>query len=147
MDYHRPRPPSPTRKPLSERINLRLIVFLLVVALPFLWCLWMIVDQRIIVNEGDYYAVDLKGMGNFPFDAAATPRTAIPKEVRELNGKKVQFEGEMYAPEQASDRREAVPARLLDRRVLHGRPAEGAGAGVRVRPPEQDACPTTAAGR
>jgi hypothetical protein len=101
VDYSA-RPPV-ARKPLSERVNVRLIVFLLIAALPFAWCLWLIVDNRMIVNEGDYYAVDLKGMGNFPFDARRDSVEAIPKEVRDLNGKKVRFEGEMYAPDQASD--------------------------------------------
>ena len=103
VDYSAPPRPPVARKPLSERINVRLIVFLLIAALPFAWCLWLIVDNRMIVNEGDYYAVDLKGMGNFPFDARLDTAEAIPKEVRELNGKKVRFEGEMFAPGQASD--------------------------------------------
>lgn len=91
-------------RPLSERVNLRLVVFLALVALPFAWCLWIILDQRMIVNHGDYYAVDLKAMGNFPLDAKRDNEAVIPKDVRGLNGKKVKFEGEMYAPGQASNR-------------------------------------------
>jgi hypothetical protein len=94
---------SKTRMALSERINLRLIVILLLVAVPFLWCLWTIVDQRIIVKEGDYYAVDLKGMGNFPMDPLRDGEEVIPKEVRELDGKKVKFQGEMYGPNSAAN--------------------------------------------
>ena len=99
LDYS---PPRPVSRPLSERVNLRLVVFLVLVSLPFLWCLWLILDQRVIVNRGDYYEVDLKGMGNFAFDARHDSADKIPAEVRELDGKKVMFEGEMYAPNEAS---------------------------------------------
>ena len=102
LDYSPPRPAN--RLPLRERINVRLIVFLVLVTLPFIWCLWIILDQRTIINRGDYYEVDLKAMGNFPFDAKRDTAEAIPKEVRELDGKKVVFEGEMYAPDQAASR-------------------------------------------
>jgi hypothetical protein len=101
LDYS---PSRTNRLPLRERINVRLIVFLVLVTLPFLWCLWMILDQRTIINRGDYYEVDLKAMGNFPFDAKRDTAEVIPAEVRELDGKKVVFEGEMYAPDQASSR-------------------------------------------
>ena len=101
LDYSATRPAA---RPLSERVNVRLIVFLALVALPFIWCLWVILDQRMIVNHGDYYAVDLKAMGNFPLDPKRDTEAVIPKEVRALDGKKVRFEGEMYAPGQASTR-------------------------------------------
>lgn len=105
LDYSPPR--AVARPPLSERVNVRLIVFLVLVTLPFLWCLWMILDPRTIINRGDYYEVDLKAMGNFPFDAQRDTAEAIPAEVRELDGKKVMFEGEMYAPDQAASRVQA----------------------------------------
>jgi hypothetical protein len=89
-------------KPLSERFNFRLIGFLLVVALPFVWVLWTIFGQSTIVNRGDYYEVDLKAMGNFPLDPVRDTAAVIPAEVRALHGKKVRFEGEMYAPDQAA---------------------------------------------
>ena len=89
-------------KPLSERINFRLVGFLGAVGLLFLWALWTILDPRIAVKEGDYYAVDLKGMGNFPMDAKRDGEEVIPKDVRDLNGKKVKFEGEMFAPNSAA---------------------------------------------
>jgi hypothetical protein len=95
IDYSTRRPAT---KPLSERINLRLIIFLTVIAIPFAWIIWLVADQRIIVQHGDYFDVDLKGMGNFPFDATRDGAEAIPKDVRALNGKKVRFQGEMFAP-------------------------------------------------
>ena len=99
LDYTSARPQT---RPLSERVNFRLIGFLAVIGALFGWVLWTVLDQRIAVKHGDYYFVDLKGMGNFPFDAVRDTEAAIPKEVRELNGKKVKFYGEMFAPGQAS---------------------------------------------
>ena len=98
LDYSATRPAG---KPLSERFNFRLVGFLLVVTLPFVWVLWMIFGQQTIVNRGDYYEVDLKAMGNFPLNPTRDTDAVIPAEVRALNGKKVRFEGEMYAPDQA----------------------------------------------
>jgi hypothetical protein len=89
-------------KPLSERINFRIVIFLSVLALVFGWVLWQILDTRIAVKDGDYLFVDLKGMGNFPFDAQRDGPEVIPKEVRELDGKKVKFNGEMFAPDSSS---------------------------------------------
>ena len=101
LDYSSPKTKS-AAKPLSERLNLRLWIFLAVIAVPFLWAMWTIFGDNMITNHGDYYAVDLKGMGNFPFDAKRDTEKMIPKEVLALDGKKVRFEGEMYAPNEAS---------------------------------------------
>src|SRR5687767_10079326 len=94
--------PSPTRS-LGERINLRMVVFLGVLAAGFLALLWMIINPKNIAWEGNYYAVDLKWMGNFPFNASRDDERAIPPDVLGLNGKKVKFEGEMFAPNGARD--------------------------------------------
>jgi hypothetical protein len=94
----------PVARPLSERINFRLIAFLVIVALPFLWFLWTVLDARTIVKRGDYYDVDLKAMGNFPMDPVRDTVAVVPPEVRALDGKKVRFEGEMFAPDEASMR-------------------------------------------
>ena len=99
LDYSAARPAG---RPLSERFNFRLIGFLLVVTLPFIWVLWTIFGQQTIVNRGDYYEVDLKAMGNFPLDPVRDTAAVIPPEVRALDGKKVRFEGEMYAPNEAA---------------------------------------------
>ena len=99
LDYTSHRTPA---RPLSERFNFRLIGFLLVASLPFVWMFWAVLDQRTIVNRGDYYEVDLKAMGNFPLDPVRDTAAVIPAEVRALHGKKVRFEGEMYAPNEAA---------------------------------------------
>jgi hypothetical protein len=101
LDYSAPKT-KPAARPLSERLNLRLWLFLGIIALPFLWAMWMIFGADTITRHGDYYAVDLKGMGNFVFDAKRDTEKAIPKEVLALDGKKVRFEGEMYAPNAAT---------------------------------------------
>ena len=101
LDYSPPKT-KPAARPLSERLNLRLWIFLAIVAVPFGWAMWMVFGQDVITKHGDYYAVDLKGMGNFPFDARRDDERVIPKDVRALDGKKVRFEGEMYAPSEAS---------------------------------------------
>jgi hypothetical protein len=101
LDYSPPKT-KPAAKPLSERLNLRLWIFLLVIAIPFAWVFWTIFGQSMISKHGDYYAVDLKAMGFFPFDAKRDDERAIPKDVLALNGKKVYFEGQMYAPSEAS---------------------------------------------
>ena len=101
LDYSPPKT-KPAARPLSERLNLRLWIFLAIIAIPFLWAMWLIFGADTITKHGDYYAVDLKGMGNFPFDSKRDTEKAIPKDVLALNGKKVVFEGEMYAPNEAS---------------------------------------------
>jgi hypothetical protein len=102
INYSAPHRPA-ARPPLSERLNLRLLVFLAIVAIPFIWVAWLIINPRMIVKEGDYYFVDLKAMGNFPFDSKRDTIDAVPREVRELDGKKVKFDGEMYAPSAATN--------------------------------------------
>ena len=101
LDYSAARPVS---RPLSERFNFRLVGFLAVVALPFVWILWTIFGQSTIVNRGDYYEVDLKAMGNFPLDPVRDTVAVVPPEVRDLHGKKVRFDGEMYAPNEAASK-------------------------------------------
>src|SRR4051812_19818970 len=101
LDYSPPKT-KPAAKPLSERLNLRLWIFLAIIAIPFLWAMWTIFGADTITNRGDYFDVELKGMGNFPFDAKRDTEKAIPKDVLALDGKKVHSEGEMYAPSEAS---------------------------------------------
>src|SRR5688572_6497217 len=101
LDYSTHRPPA---RPLSERFNFRLIGFLLVVGVPFAWMLWAVFGQQTVVNRGDYYDVDLKAMGNFPFDPVRDTTAVIPKEILALDGKRVRFDGEMYAPGEAASR-------------------------------------------
>jgi len=97
----------PARRP---RINLRLVILLGILALPFLYFAYVIVDQALtggVSKSGDVYSVDLKSLGSFPFDPVQDDDTSIPARWRELNGKKVALVGEMYAGGSAAPR---VPA-------------------------------------
>ena len=81
------------------RVNLRLVMVLALVALPFLYFGYVIVDQALhkgVVNRGNYYDVDLKSLGYFPFDPAKDDVNDIPKQWRDLDGKRVALVGEMY---------------------------------------------------
>jgi hypothetical protein len=53
------------------------------------------VIQGGVVNEGDYYQVELKAMSNFEMDQRAGTLADIPERFRNLNGKKVLLEGEI----------------------------------------------------
>lgn len=89
--------PAPSRRP---PVNLRLVVLLGVLALPFLYFAYVIVDQAMtggIKDRGTYYEVDLKSLGNFPFDAMQDDLSSVPEQWRKLDGKKVMLTGEMYA--------------------------------------------------
>ena len=95
-----------SKKPARSRFNLRLIVLLALVAAPFLYFGYIIIDQSLnggVTKRGDYYDVDLKSLGYFPFDAAKDDISNVPSRWRELDGKRVALQGEMYAPEAAGD--------------------------------------------
>jgi hypothetical protein len=95
-DGSRPRP----------RISLRLVVLLAVVAAPFVYFGYVILDQTLnggVTNRGSYFDVDLKSLGYFPFDAAKDDIGNVPERWRQLDGKRVALNGEMYAPESAGD--------------------------------------------
>jgi hypothetical protein len=94
----------PRRRP---RVSLRLIVLLAVVSLPFLYFGYVILDQSLnggVTKHANYYDVDLKSLGYFPFDPAKDDLSNVPARWRELDGKRVALVGEMYAPGEASDR-------------------------------------------
>ena len=98
------RPTSPSRR-AGTGVNWRVVIVLSVVAIPFLWIGYMLVSQLVtggVSRHGDYYAVDLKALGNFSFDQTAGTVADVPERYRQLDGKKVHFEGEMYAPNEAS---------------------------------------------
>src|SRR5689334_16786186 len=59
------------RRP-GSKMSLRLLVVLALVAAPFVYFGYVIIDQAIhggVTNRGAYYEVDLKSLGYFPFDA------------------------------------------------------------------------------
>jgi hypothetical protein len=95
-DVRRPRP----------RVSLRLVVVLALLAAPFLYFGYVILDQSLhggVTNRGSYYEVDLKSLGYFPFDANKDGIDNVPAQWRQLDGKRVALQGEMYAATGAGD--------------------------------------------
>lgn len=96
-----------TSMPLSQRINLRMIVFLAVIAMPFIYFGAVFIKASTsqgITQKNGYLAVDLKAMGNFALDPATGTIDSVPPRYRQLDGKKVQLTGFMWAGKSASPR-------------------------------------------
>jgi hypothetical protein len=93
--------------PLSERINLRMIVFFGVIGLligyPVYWFVHEQLTGGISDAGGGYKEVDLKAMSLFPFDQTNGKITDVPQKWRDLDGKKVILYGEMYQPYSAGN--------------------------------------------
>lgn len=124
---------TPVRKP---GINFRLILFIAVVALPLLGVGWLMVRSLLtkgVIQHGDYAEVDLKALGNFPFDEANGTRDDVPARWRELDGKRVELKGFMFNPLSARDSNEfqfvynvtkccfSGPPRVQERVYAHAR--------------------------
>lgn len=87
------------KTPPRQRFNFRLLAFLGLVSLPFLYFGYVFVDQAMtggIVLRGDYSEVDLKSMGNFSFDDQRSTLSDVPAQFRQLDGKRVQLTGLMW---------------------------------------------------
>ncbi len=100
--------PSPAIKvPLSERINVRMLVFIGVLALIVGYPVYILIDAQVsggIRNvAGGYKQVDLKAMSSFNFDQANGNLNDIPEKWRDLNGQKVVLYGEMWQPYSANN--------------------------------------------
>jgi hypothetical protein len=92
--------------PLSRRVNFRMIIFAAVVLLLIGTPVYIYLDSALsggIHRHGDVTEVDLKAMSNFPFDQTNGTINDIPKQWRDLDGKRVQVTGEIYAPDSASN--------------------------------------------
>src|SRR4051812_28573199 len=92
--------------PLSERINVRMIVFFGVIGLligyPVYWFVHEQLTGGISDAGGGYKEVDLKAMSLFNFDQSNGKLTDIPQKWRDLDGKKVILYGEMWQPYSAN---------------------------------------------
>ena len=89
------------------RVNVRLIAFLLIVSAPFVWIVGSAVRHSMsggVVDRGGFKEVDLKALGNFPFDGVEGKLEDVPKRFRELDGQKVLLKGFMFSPESAGGR-------------------------------------------
>src|SRR5215203_5575317 len=94
--------------PLSERINLRLIVFFAVIGLmigyPVYWFVHEQITGGISDAGGGYKEIELKAMSTFAFDQVNGSIDDVPKRWRELDGKKVILYGELWQPYTAGDK-------------------------------------------
>lgn len=103
IPYESPGSIAPARKP----INVRLIVFLLIVITPLGLIIYSAVRHAMsggIINHGDYQEVNLKALGNFPLNATMGQLTDIPQRFRELDGKRVSLTGYVFRPDSAGAR-------------------------------------------
>lgn len=97
---------APPRVPLSQRVNFRMIIFAAVVLLLIGTPVYIYLDSALsggIHHHGDITECDLKAMSNFPFDQTNGTTNDIPKQWRDLDGKRIQVTGELYAPDSASN--------------------------------------------
>lgn len=104
-----PRPVSyaaPAARPPRSRFTLRMAVVLALVAVPFAYFAYVIVDQSLnggVTKHADYYDVDLKSLGYFPFDGVKDDINSVPSRWRELDGKRVALQGEIFNPDTAGE--------------------------------------------
>ncbi len=92
--------------PLSQRINVRLIIFSAVMLLVIGYPIYLFVDEAVsggIHYRGDYVDVNLQAMSTFNFDQVNGTADQIPAKWRALDGKRIVVEGEMWAGRSAAD--------------------------------------------
>jgi len=92
--------------PLRERINLRIVAFILIVGFIPCWVLYTyltdMMHQGVVGKEGDYTRVELKWMSSFDLDQVAGTINDVPKRWREFDGKKIILRGEIWSPDSSS---------------------------------------------
>ncbi len=82
-----------------QGINVRLIGLVALICLPVAWMTYTFIKLSVssgIEQVGDYKQVDLKAMGNFPFDDSFDTEKAVPDVYKKLDGQKVLLIGQMY---------------------------------------------------
>jgi hypothetical protein len=93
--------------PLSERINLRMIVFIGVIGFLVGYPIYILIDAQVsggVKNAANgYKLVDLKAMSTFEFDQTNGTINDIPAKWRDLDGQKVILHGEMWSPSGAGN--------------------------------------------
>ena len=92
------------RLPLSERINIRMIVFAAIVLGAISVPLYVFLDTQLSGgiwqrkdSHGSYKLVDLKTISLFDLDPARAKDADIPERFRALDGQRVMFKGQMYS--------------------------------------------------
>jgi hypothetical protein len=91
--------------PLRERFNWRVLGFVGIVVFLLGYPAYLYISDAVtggMKQVGDYTEVNLKALGNFYFPENGTIEN-VPHRWRELDGKKVLLEGEVFAPNEAGD--------------------------------------------
>jgi hypothetical protein len=90
--------------PVWRRVNWRMVLLFGTMALAVGWVLFTLVNTALtggIEKRGEWTHVDLKAMSNFEMDQVNGRTEDVPRIYRNLDGKKVVMEGEIYAPMEA----------------------------------------------
>jgi len=90
--------------PLTDRINLRMVIFFAVILIPIGYVVYLFADTWIThgiwdakdERYGSYKKVDLKAMSMYQLNQIAATDADIPAEYRALDGKRVMLVGEQY---------------------------------------------------
>jgi hypothetical protein len=132
---------KPSASQRLKRINWRLVGFIGVFVLIFGSFFYVFASSVVtggITHRSGYAEVDLKAMGQFPFDDVNGKFTDVPKLYRELDGQRVVLRGKMWAGNSAGKATQfqlvydvakccfGGPPRVQERvfvRVPEGRPA------------------------
>ncbi len=95
-----------THVPLSERFNVRILVFvgvlLAMTGIPFYIYIHEIMTGGVVHLSDGSVQVDLKAMSTFEMDQNKGTINDVPPQFRELDGKRVVMEGEMWQPRAAN---------------------------------------------
>jgi len=92
--------------PITEKINFRMIVFLVVALVLVGYPTYVFVAESMtggVRDRGDFLEVDLKAMSTFEMDQNDATFEDIPARFRALDGKRVLLEGEIWSPLSAGD--------------------------------------------
>ncbi len=96
------------KPPLSERINVRMLLFaavmLLLIGYPTYYYLDIALTGGVKDLGNGYKEVDLRAMSTFPFDQNNGTLNDVPEQWRALDGQKVVLYGEMWNGTSAGDK-------------------------------------------
>jgi hypothetical protein len=97
---------TPTKVPFYQRINYRILILIAIVLVPATFIAGTFISEALshgIHDRGAYKEVDLKALGNFPFDQKSGTDEDIPALYRKLHGQKVLLRGFMYVKDTSAD--------------------------------------------
>src|SRR6185503_20169265 len=97
---------SAVKVPLSERFNFRIIIFAVIIGVVVGYPIYILLSEQItggIHASGGYIETNLKAMGNFTFDERSGTIEDVPRQWREVDGKKLSLVGELYSSTQSAE--------------------------------------------